>query len=101
HLEEVHDVVADALVHLLPEIDVMRVEGVVEIEHPRFDVAERAGRVARRGCQDGSETLASGAPVIDASSRGARALRPFAAPPNRDAAGPRSRPVPSAPRAGW
>ena len=43
-LEEVRDVVADALVHLLPEIDVVRIERVVEIEHPGLDVAEGARR---------------------------------------------------------
>src|SRR6266581_8733426 len=42
-LEELGDVVADALVDLLPEIDMMRIERVVEIEHPGFDLGEVAG----------------------------------------------------------
>ena len=45
-LEEVGDVVADALVHLLPEIDVMRVKRVVEIEHPGLDMVEGTRRGA-------------------------------------------------------
>ena len=47
-LEEVRDVVADAHVDLLPEIDVMRIERVVEVEHPGVDVVEGAGRGAGR-----------------------------------------------------
>src|SRR5262249_46333160 len=47
-LEELGDVIADALVDLLPEIDVMRVERVVEIEHPGFDLGEVAGSGAVR-----------------------------------------------------
>src|SRR5215813_3906505 len=39
-LEESRNVVADALVHLLPEIEVMGIERVVEIEHPGLDVVE-------------------------------------------------------------
>ena len=41
-LEEARDVIADARVDLLPEIDVMRVERVVEIEHPGLDRVEGA-----------------------------------------------------------
>jgi hypothetical protein len=41
-LQEIGDVVANALVDLLPEIEVMRVQGVVEIEHPGFDIGEAA-----------------------------------------------------------
>ena len=37
-LEEFDDVVADADVDLLPQIEVMRVERVVEIEHPGLDL---------------------------------------------------------------
>src|SRR5579872_6456901 len=36
------DEFADPLVHLLPQIDVMRIERVVEIEHPGIDMSERA-----------------------------------------------------------
>ena len=43
-LEEAGDVVANALVHLLPEIEVMGIERVVEVEHPGLDVAEGARR---------------------------------------------------------
>src|SRR5712691_7114937 len=42
-LEELGDVVADALVDLLPEIDMMWIECVVEVEHPGFDLGEAAG----------------------------------------------------------
>src|SRR5262249_31097976 len=38
--EELGDVVTNALVDLLPEIEVMRIEGVVEIEHPGIDVSK-------------------------------------------------------------
>src|SRR6266540_329072 len=52
-LEVIRDVVADALVDLLPEIDVMRVEGVVEVEHPGVDLIDgtraRAGREVHGG----------------------------------------------------
>ena len=47
-VEELADVFTDPGVDLLPEVDVMRIERVVEIEHPGFDMAEgtrgRAGR---------------------------------------------------------
>ena len=52
HLQEVGDIGADALVDLLPEIEVMRVERVVEIEHPGLDVAEAARRKAGRRRHD-------------------------------------------------
>src|SRR5262249_60408922 len=53
-LEEVRDVSADALVHLLPEVHVMRVERVVEIKDPGLDVIERAGQGMRlRGHDQG------------------------------------------------
>ena len=56
-LEVVRDVVADALVDLLPQVDVMRIERVVEVEHPGFDMIEgtRRGTGAARhsgGSQD-------------------------------------------------
>ena len=41
-LKKARDVVADALVHLLPEIEVMGIERVVEVEHPGLDVLEVA-----------------------------------------------------------
>ena len=47
-LEEVRDVVADAAVDLLPEIDVMRIERVVEVEHPGLDMVEDARDAAGR-----------------------------------------------------
>ena len=43
-LQEVGDVIADALIDLMPEIEVMRIKRVVEIEHPGFDRAEAAHR---------------------------------------------------------
>src|SRR5690606_37583044 len=43
-VEEGGDVVADALINLLPEIEVVRIKGIVEIEHPRIDAAEIAQR---------------------------------------------------------
>ena len=36
--EKVDDVIANALVDLLPEIEMMRIERVVEIEHPGLDM---------------------------------------------------------------
>src|SRR6185312_16205666 len=53
HFEEVGDVGADALVDLLPEIEVMRIECVVEVEDPCLDVAEAARR-GRVGHNQGS-----------------------------------------------
>ena len=47
-LQKIRDVGADALVHLLPEIEVMRIERVVEIEDPSFDIAEIARRLSGR-----------------------------------------------------
>src|SRR5262245_23546133 len=51
-LEEVGDVIADALVHLLPEIEVVGVERVVEVEHPSVDPVEGARRGAARRIHD-------------------------------------------------
>ena len=45
--EKVYDVIADAYVDLLPEIEMMRIERVVEVEHPGVDMVEPAfGRIA-------------------------------------------------------
>src|SRR5947209_18739439 len=41
--KEVCDVVPNALVHLLPQVHMMGIKRVVEIEHPGLDMAERAG----------------------------------------------------------
>jgi len=41
-LEEARECSANALVHLLPEVEVVRIERVVEIEH-QVSVAEGAG----------------------------------------------------------
>ena len=38
--EKSGDVIADALIDLLPQIEMMRIERVVEIENPNFDVFE-------------------------------------------------------------
>ena len=43
-VQESDDVVADAGVDLLPEIEVMRIKRVVEIEHPGLDRVEAARR---------------------------------------------------------
>src|SRR5947209_15229943 len=43
NLQIVCDVFADPLVDLLPQIDVMRIQRVVEVEHPGVDMAEGAG----------------------------------------------------------
>src|SRR4029453_5301190 len=45
--EVARDVVANALVHLLPEVEVMRIKRVVEIENPRPHMAEGARRRKR------------------------------------------------------
>ncbi len=58
--EKIDDVVADALVDLLPQIEMMRIKRVVEIEHPGLDMAESArgsaaagfGRLGTRCCHD-------------------------------------------------
>ena len=42
HAKISRDVVANAFVHLLPKIEVMGIERVVEIEHPGFDRGENA-----------------------------------------------------------
>ena len=47
-LEEIGDVIANAHIDLLPEIDVMRVKRVVEIEHPGFNGGKTASGVIRR-----------------------------------------------------
>ncbi len=60
-LEKVDDVVADALIDLLPEIEVMRIERVVEIEHPGLDLAKTAliaGAVAAALGHDGELVVA-------------------------------------------
>ncbi len=45
YLEPGADELADPHIDLLPQIDVMRIQRVVEIEHPGVDVAESAGGV--------------------------------------------------------
>src|SRR6267142_1383861 len=44
YLEPGADEFADPDIHLLPQIDVMRIQRVVEVEHPGIDVGESAGR---------------------------------------------------------
>jgi hypothetical protein len=41
-LEPGADELADPRIDLLPQIDVMRVQGVVEVEHPGVDMVEGA-----------------------------------------------------------
>ena len=49
-IEIAGDEVADAPIDLLPKIEVMRIERVVEIEHPGLDVGEATlGQGAGRG----------------------------------------------------
>src|SRR5258708_27086222 len=54
-VEEFGDVVADALVDLLPEVEVVRIERVIEIEHPGIDVSKGprrgVGRWVGRRCR--------------------------------------------------
>src|SRR5882724_4042768 len=45
-VEEARDVVADAIVDLLPQIEVVRVERIVEVENPGLDLPEIAGWLA-------------------------------------------------------
>src|SRR3981081_2577853 len=42
HLEIIADEFADPRIDLLPEVDVMRIQGVVEVEHPGLDVGKGA-----------------------------------------------------------
>src|SRR5215472_9094262 len=53
-IEEVRDEVANPYVDLLPQVDVMGVERVVEIEHPGVDMVEAARclRARERGGHD-------------------------------------------------
>ena len=46
--QEIDDEVANALVDLMPEIEVMRIERVVEIEHPGLNMIKAADRTLRR-----------------------------------------------------
>lgn len=48
HVEEFHDVVANPHIDLLPQVKVMGVEGVVEVEHPGLDPGKPASCVGRR-----------------------------------------------------
>src|SRR5215831_4144942 len=43
-LEVACNIVTDALVYLLPQVDVMRIKRVVEIEHPGLHMTESARR---------------------------------------------------------
>src|SRR4029079_12839774 len=47
-LQEIRDKRPDAIVNLLPEIEVVRIERVVEVEHPGLDRTEVAGHRFRR-----------------------------------------------------
>src|SRR3974390_1330849 len=66
HLEERGDIAADPLIDLLPEIEVMRIERVVEIEHPGLDLLKstRCGAAFRWNSElflapDGGRRLAA------------------------------------------
>ena len=53
--QKADDVIADAHVDLLPEIEMMRIKRVVEIEHPGLDVFETGFAETARGawcCDD-------------------------------------------------
>ena len=52
HFQEIGDKGTDTVVDLLPEIQVMRIERVVEVEHPRFDATETARLWTRRTRHD-------------------------------------------------
>jgi hypothetical protein len=45
-LEEIRNELADAVVDLLPEVEAVRIQRVVEIEHPGLDGGEGAWRRA-------------------------------------------------------
>ena len=92
-LEEVRDVAADALVHLLPEVQVMRVERVVEVEHPGLDMGEVARRAAGRGGGGhGARVLAArAAPVIPETAPSRPACPPCRSPRNRSRSAPARR----------
>src|SRR4029079_2893800 len=47
-LQEVGNIGADALIDLLPKVEVVRIERVVEIEYPSLDMAETSRRKAGR-----------------------------------------------------
>ena len=55
HPKEVGDVVADALVDLMPQVEVMGIKRVVEVEHERVDMIEATGRGA--GAEGGVEVM--------------------------------------------
>ncbi len=59
-VEEVRDVIADALVDLVPEVQVMRIERVVEVEHPGLDPLETAPRRAAGRRQVGRGGIGGG-----------------------------------------
>src|SRR5262249_25245731 len=70
-LEVAGDVVANALVHLLPEVEVMRIKRVVEIENPGFHMAERA----RRGTSRTHDTDAWSLMTLRSGRSNARMMR--------------------------
>ena len=92
-LQEVRDVGADALVHLLPQVQVMRIERVVEVEHPGFDMGEIARRAAGRGGgRHGGRVLAArAAPVIPETAPSRPASPPCRSPRNRSRSAPARR----------
>src|SRR5579872_2088792 len=81
YLQEILDIGADAVVHLLPEIEVMRIERIVEIEHPGLDVAETARRGTLAGLHDYwslKRTVVAAWPPISIAAKPAE-VRPRAA----------------------
>src|SRR5665213_466395 len=84
HLQKIRNVGADAVVHLLPEIEVVWVERVVEIENPSLDMAETARRTRHLHAFDDE---AGAAAVTRRASPGSRPVRQ----PARKAASRRSR----------
>src|SRR5262249_33395947 len=70
-LEVAGDVVANALVHLLPEVEMMRIKRVIEIENPGFHMAERA----RRGTSRTHDTDAWSLMTLRSGRSNARMMR--------------------------
>jgi hypothetical protein len=73
HFQEFGDEIANALINLLPEIEVMRVERVVEIEHPGLDGAETA-RLLKRTVADGLAPTSMTAKPAEFKPRAAQSL---------------------------
>src|SRR5258708_34941066 len=81
HAEELRDIVADAGIDLLPQVDLARVQRVVEVEHPGVDMAEAGLFFVLVGCRHGDPQGSAKRRVLPAPPPKSTTAKPVAASP--------------------